>query len=153
MIVNVVEDLTVLGLPAHPLVLHAVVVGIPVMALLSIVMLTRGSWRRTWAWPVAVIDVLLVPLAFLTAWTGKGLQRALGGEVAVDHGEMGELVPWFTAVMAASAVAFALLRGRGRVARILAAVALIATSVAAAGWVAVTGHAGAESSWGFIELS
>lgn len=153
MIVTVVEDLTVLGLPAHPLLLHAVVVGIPVMALIGVVMLTRGSWRRSWAWPVAVADVLLVPLAFVTAWTGRGLQRALGGEVAVDHGEMGELVPWFTALMAAAAVAFALLRGRGRVVRLLAAAALIATSVAAVGWVAVTGHAGAESSWGFIELS
>ncbi|MGF1654611.1 MAG: DUF2231 domain-containing protein [Actinomycetales bacterium] len=149
---TVLENLTVLGLPAHPLLIHAVVAGIPVMALAGLAMLTRARWRRSWAWPVAVADVLLVPLAFVTAQTGQGLQRALGREVALDHGEMGELVPWFTVVMAAAAVAFAALRGRGRVATAVAAVALVVSSVAATGWVVVTGHLGAESSWGFVEI-
>lgn len=152
MIVTVLENLTVLGLPAHPLLIHAVVAGIPLMAAVGVAMLARPGWRRSWAWPVAVADVLLVPLAFVTAQTGQGLQRALGGEVALDHGEMGELVPWFTVVMAAAAVAFAALRGRGRAVSTVAAVALVASSVAATGWVVVTGHSGAESSWGFVEI-
>jgi hypothetical protein len=148
----ILENLTVLGLPAHPLLIHAVVVGIPLTAAVGIVMLARPRWRRSWAWPVAVADVLLVPLAFVTAQTGQGLQRALGREVALDHGEMGELVPWFTVVMAAAAVAYAALRGRGRAVAVAAAVALVVSSVAAAGWVVVTGHSGAESSWGFVEI-
>lgn len=146
------EDLTALGLPAHPLLIHAVVVGIPLMAVAGAVMLARPGWRRSWAWPVAVADVLLIPVAFVTAQTGQGLQRALGGEVAMDHGEMGELVPWFAVVMAAAAVGHAALRGRGRAVSVAAAVALVASSVAATGWVVVTGHSGAESSWGFVEI-
>jgi hypothetical protein len=151
-IVTVLENLTVLGLPAHPLLIHAVVVGIPLMAVAGVAMLARPGWRRSWAWPVAVADVLLVPLAFVTAETGQGLQRALGGEVALDHGEMGELVPWFTVVMAAAAVAHAALRGSGRAVSTAATVALVVSSLAATGWVVATGHSGAESSWDFVEI-
>ncbi len=146
------ENLTINGLPAHPLIVHAVVVGVPVMALAAWIMLSRGAWRAAWAWPVAVIILLLVPAAFLARFTGQGLQSALGGEIAEDHAEYGLLAPFFVSGMALGAIAFAVLRRRGRVATVIGALLLVATSAAAVGWVVVTGDSGARSTWSGVTL-
>ena len=54
--------------------------------------------------------------------------------------------------MAAGALAFALRRGRGRLPQAAAAVLLVATSVLAVVWVVLTGHSGAASHWGGVQL-
>ncbi len=146
------DNLTVGGLPAHPLVVHAIVVGVPVMALASWLMLARSSWRLSWAWPIAVIDVLIAAVAVVARSTGQGLQAALGGQAALEHAEFGNLAPLFALVMALGAVAFAVLRRRGRTATVVGAVVAVATSLAALVWIVLTGHSGSASSWGGITL-
>lgn len=146
------ENLTIMGLPAHPLVVHALVVGVPVMALAAIAMLTRSGWRTHWAWTIAVVDVLLAIVSLVARATGEGLQAALGGSVAQDHAELGDVAPVFTGLRAAAAVAFALLRNRGRTLQILAGVLLVATSVTALVWIVLVGHSGADAAWGGVEL-
>lgn len=146
------ENLVIAGVPAHPLVVHAVVVGVPVLAVAGSVMLARSAWRRSWAWPLAVMVALLVPVAFLARETGQGLQRGLGGGIAEQHAEYGLLAPFFVTAMALGCLAFAVLRTRGRAAGITGGGLLVLTSVAAVAWVVVTGHSGADSSWGGVTL-
>ena len=71
--------LTVDGIPAHPLVVHAVVVLLPLAALGTLLLVARPVWRRqlgVWVLLIAVAGVAAVPVA---TQTGEQLQQALGG--------------------------------------------------------------------------
>ena len=71
--------LTVGGVPAHPLVVHAVVVLLPLAAVGTLLVVARPLWRRqlgVWVLLLALAGVAAVPVA---TQTGEQLQRALGG--------------------------------------------------------------------------
>jgi hypothetical protein len=71
--------LTVDGIPAHPLVVHAVVVLLPLAAVGTLLLVARPAWRRqlgVWVLLLAVVGVAAVPVA---TQTGEQLQQALGG--------------------------------------------------------------------------
>ncbi len=71
--------LTVDGIPAHPLVVHAVVVLLPLAAVGTLLVVARPLWRRqlgVWVLLLALAGVAAVPVA---AQTGEQLQHALGG--------------------------------------------------------------------------
>ncbi|HEX4362399.1 MAG TPA: DUF2231 domain-containing protein [Pseudonocardia sp.] len=70
---------TIGGLPAHPLVVHAVVVLLPLAALGTLAVAARPTWRRNLGVPVfliALVGVVAVPVA---VQTGEQLQGLLGG--------------------------------------------------------------------------
>ena len=70
--------LTIAGIPAHPLVVHAVVVLLPLAAVGTLVVAARPVWRRQlgiWVLLLAFAGVAAVPVA---TQTGEQLQRALG---------------------------------------------------------------------------
>ena len=56
---------TVLGLPVHVLVVHAVVVGLPLMALVTAAVAFMPTLRLRLAWPVAVADAGVVLLTLV----------------------------------------------------------------------------------------
>jgi hypothetical protein len=100
--------LTVDGIPAHPLVVHAVVVLLPLAAVGTLLVVARPVWRRqlgVWVLLLAVAGVAAVPVA---TQTGEQLQRALGGggPLVEIHEERAEtlLVPAliFLALLAAT---------------------------------------------------
>jgi hypothetical protein len=71
--------LTVDGIPAHPLVVHAVVVLLPLAAVGTLLVVARPLWRRqlgVWVLLLALAGVAAVPVA---TQTGEQLQHALGG--------------------------------------------------------------------------
>ena len=71
--------LTVGGIPAHPLVVHAVVVLLPLAAVGTLLVVARPVWRQqlgVWVLLLALAGVAAVPVA---TQTGEQLQRALGG--------------------------------------------------------------------------
>ncbi len=58
--------LTVGGIPAHPLVVHAVVVILPLAALGTLAIAARPAWRRqlgVWVLLLGIVGVGAVPLA------------------------------------------------------------------------------------------
>ena len=63
------------GLPLHPLIVHATVVLVPLVALVSIGFAVLPRWRWLSRWPSALGAVLLVPLAFLTVKSGQTLEQ------------------------------------------------------------------------------
>jgi hypothetical protein len=70
--------LTIAGIPAHPLVVHAVVVLLPLAAVGTLVVAARPVWRRQlgiWVLLLAFAGVAAVPVA---TQTGEQLEHVLG---------------------------------------------------------------------------
>src|SRR4051812_3980084 len=88
--------LTVDGIPAHPLVVHAVVVLLPLAAVGTLLVVARPAWRRqlgVWVLLLALGGVAAVPVA---TQTGEQLEHAIGGsELIAIHEERAEtlLIP------------------------------------------------------------
>ena len=145
---------TVMGLPVHPLLVHAPVVLIPLSALGLILIVVVPRFRPQYGTLVAIGCVL----SFLSAWaaelTGQDFEERLeesgqlGGEVAekvADHAALGQTMPWFGLALAIVGVAFVVLTRRGAAKNVILAVSILAVIVAGATTVQLvrTGHAGA----------
>jgi hypothetical protein len=145
------------GLPLHALVVHAVVVLFPLMALITAAVAVRRSWRRA-ALLVTVADGLLVLVTLVARQSGEALQRrlsSLGGNgalVAADHGQKGSLLPWFALALfgAAALVWYASRRPSLTVPATLVAVV---AALAAIGWCVVVGDSGARAVWAQVIVS
>ncbi len=147
---------TIGGIPLHPLLVHAVVVLVPLAALL--VLGSALSTRfRAWAGiltPIAATLALLsVPLA---TESGESLVHRVDQTALVDaHAEMGEGLLVFVAVLAVAAWALWFLDRRARAAGDTGRSALMLVVVgvavlAVAGTVVQTvriGHSGATATW------
>ncbi|GAA2670969.1 MULTISPECIES: DUF2231 domain-containing protein [Actinosynnema] len=93
------ELFTVFGLPAHPLVVHAVVVLLPLAALAAIAAALVPRWRQRYSAPllgVTLLGVLAVPVA---AKTGEQLEHRISqrfeNPLITEHADMGDtLLPF-----------------------------------------------------------
>lgn len=165
---------TVSGLPVHILVVHAAVVLIPLMTLVTIAFTVRPRWRPALGWAV-LGNLVALGAAYVAKESGYRLQARLsgaGGEpVAADHAELGELLPYFAfAALVAAVAAWALVGrtpsgpkaseenaagggGAPRAARpagpavVLAVVLVVVAGGAAAVWTVRVGDSGARSAW------
>lgn len=150
------------GLPAHILLVHAVVVLGPIAGLAAIVYAVAPRWRRLLAWPLGVLALLLVPISLVTAQAGEQLQKARPATALIrEHAEQGDVLKvvsvFFFVFVAAMIVVsyepigrrFAFL-GSLRENRVVRIVLLVAGAVAGVFFVyqtIVTGHSGAVSVW------
>ena len=138
---------TITGLPLHPLVIHGVVVGVPLMAVLTVLVAVRKDLRERFAWWVAGANFLLFLLTLVAKESGEALQQAKGGQLAIEHGQLGSVLPWFVLVLTAASAAVAG-TSRNRALGPIAVVVAIIAAVAAVYWTVRTGDAGARSVWG-----
>jgi len=145
---------TVMGLPVHALVVHAVVVLVPLSALGVAAIAVVPRWRERYGTLVLAVTtaaVLMVPVA--TRSGGELEDRLDAGGVVKDqiaeHAEWGERVLWPTLAMWALAVALVLMTRRGRTGRAVTVVAVLAVvaAVAAAGIATRVGHLGSTAVW------
>ncbi len=139
------------GLPLHPLIVHAPVVLIPLVAAGLVVLLVRPSLRPTLAPIVAVLAVGAAVTAWGAVWSGEELGEALGrGDELESHESWGELARTFAVIVALGVVAFAatdrFLPQRPTITRVLGVVTT-GVAIAAVGVVGVAGHAGATLAW------
>jgi len=145
---------TVNGLPLHPLIVHATVVVLPLLALLGLAY-ARPAWRDRLRWPLLAAGVLAAVLMWLTSASGDSLKHgrfatATGvlAERIHDHETLAGRLAVATYALAGVAVLAALLHGRLPVAaRWLAGALLVVGAVAVGVLVVLTGHAGAEAAW------
>ena len=92
---------TVNGLPAHVLLVHAIVVLLPLAAALLLLTALWTPARRHLAGPNAVLSVLVVVLVPVTTSAGEWLEHKLAPNPLIHrHAELGD-----TAIYAAVAIA------------------------------------------------
>ena len=144
------------GLPAHPLVVHAAVVLLPLAAVATLICAAMPRARRHYA-PVALGLALVATLAVgLAQGSGEELEEQVDEtELVEEHTEQGERVlPWAIGVTVAAAVVTALpalSRRRPSLSAQTATAAVVAVSLLAgvgATWTVVdVGHSGAKATW------
>ena len=106
---------TVNGLPAHVLLVHAVVVLVPLAALLLVVAALWPAARARLAVPAAVVAVLALITVLLTTDAGEWLEHRLPSTPLLhEHTELGDtMLPWAVGL----AVVALVLAGRELLAR------------------------------------
>jgi hypothetical protein len=148
---------TIAGLPAHALLVHAIVVLAPLTAVLEILC---GFWpaaRRRLVWLVLALAAVTTVLTPITTDAGEWLkdQRASVSPILQEHAERGDWMIYFAVALLAVAVALAVLHwleGRSDKRRTVATavVAIVALVVGVSSIVTVyrIGDSGAQSVWG-----
>jgi hypothetical protein len=148
---------TITGIPAHALLVHAIVVLAPLVALLEILCAVWPAARRRLVWLVlalAAVNLLLTPL---TTDAGEWLlnQRSQVSAVLQTHADRGEWMIYFSVALLVVAIALAglhWLEGRSDKRRTVATVvvAIVAFVVGVSSIITVVriGDSGAHSVWG-----
>ncbi|TPG35990.1 DUF2231 domain-containing protein [Mycolicibacterium hodleri] len=148
---------TIWGLPAHALLVHAIVVLAPLTAVLEILC---GFWpaaRRRLVWLVVALAGTTTILTPITTDAGEWLkdQRRVVSPILQEHAERGDWMIYFSAALLVVALALAALHWlesrsdtpRKAITVVVAIVALV-VGVSSIVTVARIGHSGAESVWG-----
>jgi hypothetical protein len=144
------------GLPAHPLVVHAAVVLLPIAAITTVVVAAVPRWRRPYALLAFVVALAAAGAIWLAQESGESLEERVTETALVErHTELAEQVlPWAIAVAVVAGAVLAADRYRSRLARIPTRVMTIGLVVAAvvtggeATWsIAEVGHSGAKATW------
>jgi hypothetical protein len=162
--------ITIAGLPAHPLLVHAAVVLIPLAALGSLAIAVRAAWRRSYA-PLVAIGAVAASLAATGAkLAGDQLYAALSASGSLgagidQHGQWGQYTMFASWPYAVLALIAAVLARRSRVpAHARAGDTIVATGVgivtfswlaalagiATTALVVLTGDSGSRAVWGFV---
>lgn len=139
---------TVLGLPVHAIAVHAAVVLVPLMAVLTVLVAVLRRWRVRGAWPVVAGNVVVLGSVVVAQQSGEALQHRLpGNELISRHADLGGSMTVFMIGLLVASVLVALARRRsgGLVAAV--GVLTVVAAVAATAWVALVGHTGAEAVW------
>lgn len=144
----------VLGLPLHPLIVHAAVVLVPLAAVGTLLITVVPRWRRTYGWLVVIASGAALVTVPLATRTGRRLTelREFGGPVLEriqEHEIMGDRIIWAVAPMFVLNVAVVMLLRAGRPSRDVTVTAMLATVAAAVSVVLVvlTGHLGSTAVW------
>ena len=146
---------TVLGLPLHPLVVHAVVVLAPLTALLTVMAVASTRLRERIGVALPVLATVTWVAAFVAEQSGEALEQAVGESALVrEHAELGERLPLALLVVTVLTWAMWVLHRRasrvgtgvGRAARVVDVLAVLAVVVLAV-LVVLVGHSGAEAVW------
>ena len=141
------------GLPAHPLLVHVVVVLLPLAAVGGILVSLWPAAQRKLTFLVPLAAVVGTAVVPLTTEAGESLEKKLGQttDAIEKHASYGDKVIWFAVVFAvASVVQWWLLRGEGpsAVVRWVVAAVVVASAVGVLTIVFLTGDTGARAVWG-----
>ncbi len=148
---------TISGLPAHVLLVHALVVLVPLTALLEILCALWPAARRRLVWLVLTFAAVTTVLTPITADAGGWLyeQEHHHRDILNTHADRGSRLIYFSIALLVVAVVLALLHRRegratqpGSVVRVLVVVLAIAVGAAAIVQVVRIGDSGAQSVWG-----
>jgi len=148
---------TISGIPAHALLVHAIVVLVPLTALLEILCAFWPAARRRFVWLVLALSAVTLVLTPLTTSAGEWLLQQGGPPrpILQEHVERGEWMIYFSVAMLIVAVLLAALHwaeGRSDAPRRVAAAALavVALAVGVSSIITVVriGDAGAQAVWG-----
>jgi hypothetical protein len=149
-------------MPLHPLVIHAVVVGIPLAVLLAF--LFAFPKTREWArWPLAIVVVGATAVTFVARQSGLAFEAALGikpgnpvGDLILQHSLLANQLFYIMIVFAALGLlnVFAVRKSatdnavkQPAILRIVLPILLVAAAVVALIWIVRVGDLGARAVW------
>lgn len=149
-------------MPLHPLVIHAVVFGIPLAALLAI--LFAFPRTREWArWPLAIVVVGATAVTFVARQSGLAFEAALGikpgnpvGDLILQHSLLANQLFYIMIVFAAIGLinVFVVRKSTSddgakqpAVIRIVLPSLLVAAALVALIWIVRVGDLGARAVW------
>ena len=150
------------GLPLHVLVIHAVVVLVPLLALFAIAYGLLPRWRHRLDWAVAALAVITPAVAWVATESGEeleGILRAKGYppdrlQQISEPAEYGDPLFWFSLGLGAAALLLVLSASRFARARnlprwlpIVLTVAVAVLAGFALVYVYLTGDSGAKMVW------
>jgi hypothetical protein len=145
------------GLPAHVLLVHAMVVLAPLTALLEILCAVLPAARRRLVWLVLVVALVTVALTPVTTAAGEWFyeRQPHPADILRTHAERGGWMIYFSAALVVVALLLAYLHvseGRSATRRVGAhvIVAILALAVGVSTIITVyrIGDSGAQSVWG-----
>jgi hypothetical protein len=148
---------TITGLPAHVLLVHALVVLAPLTALLEILCALWPAARRRLVWLVFAFAVVTTALTPVTVNAGGWLYDRDNHhpDILNTHAERGGWMIYFSVALLVVAVALALLHWResrsaqpGTTVKLAVAVLAIAVGTASIVQVVRIGDSGARAVWG-----
>lgn len=152
---------TFLGLPAHPLFVHAPLVLVPLVALAALALAVRPPWRRRYSTALAVAALVAMVATFLAMQSGEAFEPAVKDVVNLDtHKSLANTTRLLVALFFLGSAGVAVLDRMTSDERpwadkaaqaVVAVTALLA--VAGAVWMARTGHEGARLVWDGVELT
>ncbi|MCW3841873.1 hypothetical protein ONA70_17375 [Micromonospora yasonensis] len=151
------------GLPAHALLVHAVVVLVPLLALVSVAYGVLPRWRSRLDWAVAALAIATPIAAFLATESGEELEQVLEQknypaqilDQVREHSEYGDSLRWLAFGLAAAALLLLLVTSNFARSRnlprwlspVLTGVVVV-LAVFAVVYVYLTGDTGAQAVWG-----
>jgi uncharacterized membrane protein len=148
-------------LAAHPLLVHAPIVLVPLLFLISIAVVVRSQWRAHTHWLAAALFIAAVA-TLLAKGSGEALQHRIGTKIADQdglrqHADLAEATAILVLLQFLSAAGVAVVsRLIGRFAeraqtlgiiRSLGLGALVLFGALATIWMVRTGHEGARITW------
>lgn len=164
------------GLPAHPLIVHAPVVLVPLVALVAVAYAVVPRLRRHLWWLLAPLALAAAGSAVFAVESGEALQARLGGPnpAITRHAGFGETLRNLALLLAVAAVALVIVdlsrrraappradgpgaavapaRTSGSVVlvavSVVLTVAVLVLAVAAIVYIVRVGHSGSEMVWG-----
>lgn len=142
------------GLPAHPLLVHFIVVLAPLTAGLAILCAIWPAARRRLVWPTLALAGITLVLTPITAEAGEWLyNRVEDTELVEKHEHLGETMIYFSIALLVAAVLLAFVHHRSsrgnnsKALSLIVAVLVIGVGAATSAQVYRIGHSGAESVW------
>jgi hypothetical protein len=148
---------TITGIPAHALLVHAIVVLAPLVAMLEILCAFWPAARRRFVWLVLGLGAANLVLTPLTTDAGEWLynQQSRPSDILRTHAERGEWMIYFSVGLVVVAIALAVihwLEGRSdkrrTAATVVVAIAALVVGVSSIVGVVRIGDAGAHAVWG-----
>lgn len=161
-----------LGLPAHPLLVHIPVVLVPIAALIAVVFAFKPAWLDRFGWGLVALSGVGALGAIMAAASGEGLEGLQNeAETAAreDHFELGETARTVAIIFFLVVTAVVVLRHLARkkaagnaegtpatgiwgfiaskAGAICIAIALVLSASAATYTISKAGHQGAKISW------
>jgi hypothetical protein len=148
---------TITGIPAHALLVHAMVVLAPLTALLEILCAVWPAARRRLVWLVLAFAAVTLVLTPLTTTAGDWLfnQQSQPSDILVTHANRGQWMILFSACLFVVAIALAVLHWLENrsdkprtVATVVVAIAALVVGVSSIVGVVRIGDSGAHAVWG-----
>lgn len=143
-------------LPAHPLIVHAAVVLLPLAAVVTLVVAAVPSLRRCYAIVGLALAIAAAIFVGLAQGSGEELEERVEETALVEeHASQGEdVLPWAIGLVVVSGAVVALdpLESRyewlsSRASNIALVVLAVVASIGATWTVVEVGHSGAEATW------